>query len=110
MNNLNKKIIIQIVVIIMAFAGSGLVLYNGMFKKNSSVPLASMSGITQTGISSGATAEKILPYGEALDFKGVLNKQGLSYGALAYPVLDEKQDIGVKQQDMIKIAPQMANP
>jgi hypothetical protein len=104
MNNLNRKTIIQIVVIIVAFGGSGFVLYNGIFKKSPQVPITlSLNGVPAASSMSGMANEKILPYGQSLDISGVLQKQNLSFGAVTYPKLDPNQKIGVPVQLLIQV-------
>lgn len=94
---MNKKTIIQIIVIVAAFAGSGIVLYKGMSQKKSApapVPAAMTAG-QEGGIAN------ILPLGKTLDFK-VLDKQNLEYGTLIYPKLDPNQEVGIEGQALIK--------
>ena len=84
---INKKTIIQIVVIVVAFGGSGLVLYNGYFK-NKADSLAAvqnsqgvMSGdLGNSGVAAtGGSSQQILPYGASLDFDKVFKKRILKF-------------------------------
>ena len=112
MNNLNKKTIIQIIIIIVAFGGSGFLLYNSMFKKQTApASLALPTGIATGMPTAVATAEgKILPYGNTLNFDAVLNKQNLIFGIITYPKLDPGQEVGVSEEDLIKVTPKQTVP
>lgn len=92
---MNKKTIIQLVVIIGAFLGAGLVLYNGLFK-DSIRPTSSSSSMT-----TAQGNQNILPYGDSLDFS-VLDKQNLLYKQMEYPKLDAKNDFGIPEDELIK--------
>lgn len=96
---MNKKLIIQIVVIVIAFGASGIVLYNGFFKNGSSQPAL---GSAQT--SAGDQSQAILPYGSTLDFS-ILKKQDLQFGTVQYPKVDPAL-VGIPENQLIKpIAP-----
>ncbi len=99
---MNKKPIIQILIIVCAFGGSALVLYNGLFKGNS-YPSPALDPAGNMG--SQTNVEKILPYGETMDFKGVLEKQNLQFGILEYPKLDPGKEVGISEQQLITPPP-----
>ena len=97
---MDKKKIIQIAVIVLAFGGSGFVLYNGMFKsKPSSIVPAAVSG---TGIGQSAPVQ-ILPYGSELNFS-VLSKQKQQYGAVSFPQINTSTDISIPVTDLVRTA------
>jgi hypothetical protein len=106
-NGLNKKTIIQLVVIVVAFGAAGLVLYNGFFSNNnasssavvSDVPFQSMSTSTST------SAQSILPYGDTLDFSKVLDSTRFQYNQIDYPQIDPQNDVGISQDSLITPAP-----
>lgn len=91
---MNKKFIIQIIVIVAAFGGAGFVLYNGLFKQDSStaVPVAATSATNQ---------QSILPYGNAMDLDGVLYQKNLQYNLVAFPVLDPNGEVGLPENKLI---------
>lgn len=100
------KKIIQVVVILVAFGGSGFVLYNGLFRKSTPASLVT-SGLLApapapvSGIASGGT-NPLLPYGKTFDLSGVLEKQRLQFGIISYPVLNTSTDVGVPTENLIK--------
>ena len=97
---MDKKKLIQIIVIIIAFGGSGIVLYNGLYKgsaPSSAVSVSSMTGsgaVVVSGLAVGA-ANPLLPYGDKLDFTGILGKQGLQYDAISFPTLNTSTEVGI---------------
>lgn len=107
---MNKKTLIQIIIIIIAFAGSGIVLYNG-FSSNSA-PIVSNNSSANKPVTAGETGldlsniDKTLPYPSSDSFNkalgGVFNKLPLQYGVITYPVISSSSDIGVNIQDLIK--------
>lgn len=107
---INKKTIIQIVVIVVAFGGSGLVLYNGYFK-NKADSLAAvqnsqgvMSGdLGNSGVAAtGGSSQQILPYGASLDFDKVFKKRILNFGLVDYPKLQPQLDVGISETDLVQ--------
>ena len=94
-NGLNKKTIIQLVVIVVAFGAAGLVLYNGMFKSNNSASVA-----TGSLSSSAQAAEEILPYGGSLNFQ-VLDPKRFQYNQITYQKLDPKAEVGISPDSLI---------
>jgi hypothetical protein len=94
---MNKKTIIQLVIIIVFFSASGFVLYNGLFKKKTGT-LPAQDFLTASGFD--ATATNLLPQGGELDFDRVLKKQNLQYGVISFPRLDPKE-VGIPQEQLI---------
>jgi hypothetical protein len=106
---MDRKKIIQLVIIIAAFGGSGIILYNGMFKNASPVipPVPGLDLSAASGTPTAVTGSQILPYGdkfEKKDLDGVLYNRGLVYGTIQYPILDPAQ-VGVLPQNLIPPAP-----
>jgi len=99
---MNKKTLIQIIVIVGCFVGSGVVIYNGLFKKTPpSITDVSTSGVT----SQPSDEEAILPYGSKLDFDSVFNKKNkFIYGKLDYPKLNYSLDVEIDEKMLIKPA------
>lgn len=95
---MNKKTIIQLVIIVVAFGAAGVVLYNGFFSGGS-------PAVNQTGATASTTTQDILPYGENLDFSQALNPKRFQYNQLVYPVLDPKNDVGISEQNLITPTP-----
>ena len=100
---MDKKKIIQLVVIIIAFGGSGVVLYNGLYRpkpqaplnlQNLSNPLGVIAPPSVSPLASGAS-NQLLPFGSKLDFDGVLNKHGLQYDAVSFPAVNTSTDVGI---------------
>jgi flagellar basal body-associated protein FliL len=95
---MNKKLIIQLIVIAFCFAAAGLVLYNGFFKNN--LPAVS----TQAVVSNLPNQQQqVLPYGNTLDFSQ-LNKFDQQYNSVSQPSLDTGQ-VGVPLQNLFAPAP-----
>jgi len=109
---MNKKTIIQIVLIVAGFAGSGVVLYNGfMGNSTSGTSLAGIRdpfliGSSTSSSLSGQPADKVLPYGESLNFTQTLNQQNLQYNVLAYPVLATSTQVGLIENAMLSVPSQ----
>lgn len=98
---MTKKKIIQIIIIIIGFAGSGFVIYNGMFKSSSPSP-ATSSGTEQS--IEAISSKKILPLGESLDFD-ILQKNNLQFGLLEVPQLNPILEVGIPESQLIKPPP-----
>ena len=96
---MNKKTIIQIVVIVGAFGASAVVLYNGLFKNASQVPL--------NGTPTAASQDKILPFGDSFNYQFIaeLKAKNFIFGAVNYPKVDPTTDIGKDRLDQL-ISPQ----
>lgn len=93
---MNKKVIIQIVIILAGFIGAGMVLYNGFFKGNSTSSTLKLESEPIAGIGQ----EAILPYGATLDFN-ILKKQNLFFNQVIYPKLDPNNDYGISPENLI---------
>lgn len=108
---MNKKTIIQIIVISICFGGSALVLYNGLFKSKSAPPVASsvLQGTQATTGAYGSEANP-LPFGDNLsgELKKVLSRNNLQFGGFAYPQLQETE-VGISTSDLVKPLP-LPNP
>jgi hypothetical protein len=98
---MDKKKIIQILIIACAFGGSGLVLYNGMFKKPPLPPGVTVAAGVP-GTSPGSGANPLLPYGKILDFDGALGRKTLQFGAIQYGRISTTTDVGVPVSSLIK--------
>ncbi len=105
---MDKKQIIQISVIVIAFGAAGLVLYNGLFKNNSSGPelVGNMASSTGASIAAGQAiqnAKQILPNGDTLDFSVLRNPNGpqLHFNQIIYPQLNPALDVGVNENNLI---------
>jgi len=96
---MNKKTIIQIVVIAGAFLASGIVLYSG-FSGNNPPPL----GGPAAGVAV-PTAESLMPYGATFDYQKLddLRSKNFQYGVVRYPKVDVSQDVGLNTlSDLMK--------
>lgn len=94
---MNKKTLIQMIVIVIAFGGSGLVLYNGLFKD----PAGSGSGSGSSASTTLINVASIFPYGEKLDFTPIY-KQHIRYGEYGYPVLSTSTDVGIATEGLLQ--------
>lgn len=108
---MNRKTIIQIIVITLCFVGSGLVLYNGLFKGSAPAPapeLALQNNQALTG--AYGSEENPLPFGDNLsgELKKVLSRNGLQFGLFEYPKLNESE-IGINVSDLVKPLPTPKN-
>ena len=104
MNNLNRKTLIQIVAIGICFLGSGYVLYNGFFKKNSAVVTlnsATSNGVDMPGKVPAKNIDKILPNGNSLDFK-ILDRPDVQYGTTLWVNSVTSNEIGILETEMVK--------
>ena len=103
---MNKKQIIQISVIIVAFGASGFVLYNGFFKGSGqlapSVPPSAFLGASSSpGTVAGLqNSQAILPAGDQLDFT-ILKRQNLAPQGINYPELNPDTDVGIPEANLI---------
>ncbi len=108
---MNKKTIIQLVVILAGFIGSAFVLYNGLFKNRSEPPSqpAIISNLSEGEFQTGEIAtDKILPYGNELDFL-ILQKNRQEYGIIKYPKLDPEWEVGISENQLVKPPPKKAS-
>jgi hypothetical protein len=92
---MNKKQIIQLVIIVTAFFAAGLILYNGFFKNPNNAALTEAAGVGN--LEQGPQA--VLPNGDKLDFN-VLKKQNLLYNQASYPKLDPNSDYGIPLESL----------
>lgn len=101
---MNKKNLIQIVVIVFCLAASAIVIYNNFFKKPELPPGVGVPAAT-------ASNEPILPNGTVLDFTPV-EKPSFNFQLLDYPKLSYPDEVGVDQGQMLKsiLPPKPANP
>jgi hypothetical protein len=90
---MNKKTIIQLVIIVVAFGAAGLILYNGFFSNNN-------AAVVPSGTSQPAPAQNILPYGDTLNFSA-LDPNRFQYNQISYPQLDPKNDVGISPDSLI---------
>ncbi len=93
---MNKKNI-QILVVVICFAGAGYVLYNGFFA--SSTPSAAL---TPAPTLSNSGPDKILPTGDTFDVDKVFSPYNFQFGAYTYPVVNTTTDIGVDVNSVVK--------
>lgn len=94
---MNKKLVIQLIVISGAFIGAGVILYNGFFKNDQRSALVQ----SLTSLGGGQAPGAILPYGNNLDFS-ILNSRVLYYNQVTYPKLESKDEYGISEEDLIK--------
>ncbi len=87
---MSKKTIIEVVVISIAFLGSGIVLYKGF--GGTSTPVDTITSATVTV----QDTKDILPYGDKFDYQKIddLKKKGFVFGSITYPVLSSSTEIG----------------
>lgn len=90
---MNKKVIIQIVIIVGAFFAAGFVLYNGLYN-NDSVATAPI------GAATAKNNEKILPHGNTLNFKSDLFTRDFQFGAMSYSQVDPSE-VGVVDSSLV---------
>ena len=94
---MNKKLIIQIVIVVVAFGASGLVLYNAFFKGPEGVPITMTTTGTQT-----VTPDNLLPYGSnPLDFS-ILHSRPFQYNQITFPTLNPQTEVGVAPDVLIE--------
>jgi hypothetical protein len=103
--SMNKKTI-QILIIVIAFAASGFVLYRGFSGNKSSAP-AVVPGVP--GSANGADIDKILSNRATLDFNSVLKRPNVQYDTLSLPDV-KPEEIGHENvPDIIPIPLKPAN-
>ncbi len=79
-------------------------LYNGLFKSKSAPPIASSVSLgTQTAPGAYGSEADPLPFGDNLsgELKKVLLRNGLQFGAFAYPKL-QQNEVGISTSDLVK--------
>src|SRR5574340_1851730 len=103
---MNRKTVIQVSVVVVAFSASGIVLYRGFAKPKAPLPAVPLT--MQYPMAGGATTsagsvlagggpksiDKVLPNGNTLNF-GVLGKQNLQYGLVEYPAVNLNSEVGL---------------
>lgn len=94
---MNKKTLIQVIIIVVAFGAAGIVLYNGFFSGGAST--------TETETVQPVDETTLLPYGDSLNFQGVLYKRPFQYGAVDYPKLNPNSEVGVPVSSLIAPLP-----
>ncbi len=92
---MDRKLIIQISIIVVAFGAAGIIFYNGFVKTNRvAVP-------AETATSAVVVDQQtVLPYGPGLDFS-LLHNQNQQYNIVTYPKLDPSQQVGVPLGNLI---------
>ncbi|MBI3231968.1 MAG: hypothetical protein HYZ51_02715 [Candidatus Doudnabacteria bacterium] len=106
---MNRKTIIQIIVIVICFGGSGFVLYNGLFKKQETVITTgggAVPGSPPAPVSSVASPADPLPFGDNLsgELSRVLKRNGLQFGQIDYPQVSASE-VGVPTEELVRPLP-----
>jgi hypothetical protein len=91
---MNKKTMIELVIVVVAFGASGLVLYNGIFSGNNN------SALQPANSNSTSSQEDILPYGSGLNFDDAIKPSQFIYNKMQYPQVD-KSEIGIPPQNLV---------
>lgn len=105
---MERKKLIEIAIVVVAFGATGVVLYNGFFKKSSTVrvPAVQVAPGVASGVAPGAVSGPdtgvILPFGSKLDFDEILTKRKFDFGAIVPPKLDPAADIGIPTQSLVR--------
>jgi flagellar basal body-associated protein FliL len=97
---MNKKTIIQLVIIVVAFGAAGVVLYNGFFQGG-----VSHSPQDQGMGGASSTPQEILPYGNNLDFNHTVNSNRFLYNQISFPQVNPQQDVGIPVGSLIPPPP-----
>ncbi|MBL8029784.1 MAG: hypothetical protein JNN11_00885 [Candidatus Doudnabacteria bacterium] len=92
---MNKKNLIQVLVIVACFAASGIVIYNNFLKKPA-LPSSQMAPVSQAQVEA-----PILPNGSAFDLAPVKNSK-LRFNLIEYPRLNFNQDVGLPEDQVLK--------
>lgn len=95
---MNKKNIIQIIIIFACFAASGIVIYNNFIKKPS-LPLELSQG--SNAPQAAQVEAPILPNGEVFDLAEIRNSK-FRFNLLDYPKLNYASEVGTNEQDFLK--------
>lgn len=100
---MNRKSIIQIVVIVICFGGAAFVIYNGFFKDQNS----GGDSVIQSVDNSNQALENPFPFGDDLsgELKKVLSKNRLEHNTFVYPQIKETE-IGIFSDEFIKPLPE----
>jgi hypothetical protein len=83
---MNKKTMIELVIVVVAFGAAGLVLYNGIFSAGNDAALQS-----EAARNAPAGQQDILPYGTALNFDDAVNPSRFQYNQMSYPQVDKSE-------------------
>ena len=101
---MDKKTIIQSVIITVCFLGTGIVLFKG-FSGGSSSSLPATNQTLNPG-----TTEKILPGGDKFDIDTTLGKHKLQFGRYSYPKLDFGSEVGKPETELVSPLPDTITP
>lgn len=109
---MNKKQIIQTLIVVGAFGAAGFVLFEGGVFNSTPTPIlqsappilpSAAGGVgAKAGSGSGpvSTGNAILPYGDKLDFS-VIDPSRFDYNQFEFGKVDPKKDIGIDPKDLI---------
>lgn len=92
---MDRKKIIQIVVIIIAFGASGFVLYNGLYKPKTPLNPALLVEQLGAGVPGAASPDNLLPHGKTFDIAGVINPHNFQFDAISFPKLSTSTEVGL---------------
>jgi len=110
-----KKKVIQVIVIVIAFGGSGVVLYNGFFKNNNQEALQNAQPVIIGANSLAAdgqdlpapatpisdpSSQNLLPFGEKLDYS-ILDKRHLQSSGYVPLPLNLSTDVGIPESNLV---------
>ncbi len=90
---MQKKNIIQILVIAVCFLISGIVLYKGLFQGGSAPELATEGANVQN--------EEILPQGASFDIDKAFKNSSFNFKQVNFPKIDLDNDLGTAEQDLV---------
>lgn len=97
----NKKQLIQILVIVLAFLAAGYVLYSGGLFGGAKPG----SGPAGPAGAPAAVSGEILPYGNLLadpkDFNKVIDHSRFQYDLVQYPKLDSQKEVGIPEDSIV---------
>jgi hypothetical protein len=94
---MNKKNLVQIVIIFACFSASGVVIYNNFLKK-ADLPSELTGQVIKPGVQPDAP---ILPGGASFDLD-VISKAKFRFNLLDYPKLKPESEVGVEEQNVLK--------
>lgn len=94
---MNKKNIIQVLIIFACFVASGIVIYNNFLKKEE-LPSFSVGQVEKVGQKQDG---QILPQGATFDLKSVEDSK-LRFNLIDYPKVSLPSDIGLDTQNILK--------
>lgn len=101
---MNRKTLIEIIIIVICFGGVAWLLYNRFFA-SSGVPANPSEQADLSAKNPADVADPFL-YGDDLsgELTRVLGRNSLQYGQLSYPIMDPK-DVGIPVIDLVKPTP-----